>query len=715
MSRPGPQQAPLPEAARTEGLRLAELAGPTAIAVTQPVLGPLGETPETFVAIGATTATIVLFGLLIALGPLLVVGAVALASRLGGERTRRMVQLGLLALLSGGAGVVIARGLDAGPTGRVLAGLVAGAVTIVAYRQWLAARTFLRFAAVAPVVLLGVFLFLSPVSSLVLPQSGGATAPDVADGEHPPVVMLVFDELPTVSLMDGDGRIDEELFPNLARMAGTSTWYRNATTTSPKTAAALPALLTGRLHERDEGRSSIYTDHPANLFSLLAGRYEMNVHQWTTDLCPPGSCPTPQGDAAADPQAAALLAGGLSVSGERPFATLVDEAVELWRTSVWPFSSPSAPTYTVLGVEEAADVAQPGLEFLASLDGTDGPRLDYLHAPVPHQPWFLLPSGDHYTTPHPPWGVELPDGRPGDFMVWSEPGEPSHGDYWAAAARSRHLLQLQWTDRLVGAVMDRLEDLGRWDDAVVVVTSDHGVSFAAGESLRTPGPRTETELAWVPLLIKDPGQTAGEVDDANVLLIDVLPTVAELAGLEPDWEVDGRSLVGDVARDDVKPLVVNDPQDWPERGPGDIVHLRPEGLAELRQAGPWGTPGDPLRVWRIDPHGDLIGRQVADLERCEAPHIEVDLDEHWAGSVDQRQQRGALRLWLEARVNDDQLRDVAVAIDGVVAGWAPTRPSGEGATNLGVLLAAPIVAERSGQAALYEIASGDGCQLAPLG
>jgi hypothetical protein len=45
----------------------------------------------------------------------------------------------------------------------------------------------------------------------------------VVPADAAPVVMVMFDGLSTGTLLDGEGRIDAELYPNLARLAGDST------------------------------------------------------------------------------------------------------------------------------------------------------------------------------------------------------------------------------------------------------------------------------------------------------------------------------------------------------------------------------------------------------------------------------------------------------------------------------------------------------------
>ena len=74
-----------------------------------------------------------------------------------------------------------------------------------------------------------------------------------------PIVHVVFDELPLSTLVGADGDIDAKLFPNFARLARASTWYRNATTVNDLTAAAVPAQLTGEQPGRTSCRPSATT------------------------------------------------------------------------------------------------------------------------------------------------------------------------------------------------------------------------------------------------------------------------------------------------------------------------------------------------------------------------------------------------------------------------------------------------------------------------
>ena len=90
-------------------------------------------------------------------------------------------------------------------------------------------------------------------------------------------MLVILDELPVQSLMDAHGRVDARLFPNFARLAADATWYRDTASVDQDTPYAVPAILDGRLPRQE--RLPVAADHPQNIFSLLAGRYELHVRR----------------------------------------------------------------------------------------------------------------------------------------------------------------------------------------------------------------------------------------------------------------------------------------------------------------------------------------------------------------------------------------------------------------------------------------------------
>lgn len=101
-------------------------------------------------------------------------------------------------------------------------------------------------------------------------------------------------------------------------------------------------------------------------------------------------------------------------------------------------------------------------------------------------------------------------------------------------------------DRGVGEVLDLLERLGRYDDALVVVTSDHGESFLDHRVWVGHGIGLLDDEIAIPMMVKFPGGVGGGMRiDALVDLLDVVPTVLDVLGLEIDRDlVEGESLLG---------------------------------------------------------------------------------------------------------------------------------------------------------------------------
>jgi iduronate 2-sulfatase len=100
---------------------------------------------------------------------------------------------------------------------------------------------------------------------------------------------------------------------------------------------------------------------------------------------------------------------------------------------------------------------------------------------------------------------------------------------------------VSFIDAQLKIVLDALKESGHWDDTVVIFTSDHG--YHLGDHFLW-GKVTLFDIgARVPFLIRAPGLTkAGTTSEAMVELIDIYPTVAELAGLTLPEHLQGVSV-----------------------------------------------------------------------------------------------------------------------------------------------------------------------------
>ncbi len=395
--------------------------------------------------------------------------------------------------------------------------------------------------------------------------------------------MVVMDEFPLESLLDGTGKIDAALYPNFAKLASGSTWYRNDATVAPYTEAAVPAILTGRL-PKDPGLVPVAASYPENLFTLLGDKYRLNVHERITRLCPSSLCTQTRRDQA-------RTSGGLR--------RLVRETLSLWADDASPERQP-----TQINLGKIADANQrafaTGRQFVASLQPATRPQLDYLHILLPHQGWHYIGTGQDY---------EQTGVAPGlVYYSWTSP--------WSAlTGKQRHLLQLQAADTLLGQIVAKLKSFGEYDSSLVVVTADHGVAFDDGDSFRGVSAQNYPQIMWTPLFVKQPGQVAGKVDDRRVRSIDVLPTMADLLHTKIPWKIDGKSVLGQPTPDGPRQIF-----EWdlnvlqPPPGSKYIRVDGPAGFAEAIKGQATDATGDPrLRLYRIGPRGALIGLQAEPL------------------------------------------------------------------------------------------------------
>jgi arylsulfatase A-like enzyme len=99
-------------------------------------------------------------------------------------------------------------------------------------------------------------------------------------------------------------------------------------------------------------------------------------------------------------------------------------------------------------------------------------------------------------------------------------------------------------DAELSRVREALTTLGLQDRVVIAFISDHGEEFQE-HGRQFHGQSVYGELTNVPLIFWGPGHVAaGKVVDGTVQLIDVMPTLIELAGLRPPPHLQGRSLAG---------------------------------------------------------------------------------------------------------------------------------------------------------------------------
>jgi choline-sulfatase len=177
------------------------------------------------------------------------------------------------------------------------------------------------------------------------------------------------------------------------------------------------------------------------------------------------------------------------------------------------------------------------------------------------------------------------------FFLWVHYYDPHH-EYEAhpetahlgSGERDRYDQEIRFTDLHIGRLVADLKSRGLWDKTIFVITGDHGEGFGE-HGIALHGYHLYAAQTKVPLIVRVPG-LAPRVSTTAVGHVDILPTLANLAGAQPNPDMMGRSLV---------PLLAGAPDD-----PDRVVfqQLSYEGNHELRGA----ATADCHLIYNVSPH-----------------------------------------------------------------------------------------------------------------
>ncbi len=313
--------------------------------------------------------------------------------------------------------------------------------------------------------------------------------------KHRPVVMVLLDALSPSFLSCYGGR--EGLTPNIDRMASEGVRFNNAWAQATYTIASVSSTLTSNYtwkHSSWKESTKVLDD----------------VKRWPEHF-----------DAAGYRTAAVVCSpnGASRLGLERGFETYK----ELFTSAI-----------REKGVPYAEEVI-PAVEAIVK-QGDERPLFLWIHIIEPHEPY------------HPPesWRGRFGGDYKGDVTgddetLWNirrRDIAPSEEDI--AHLRHEYEENLGYVDEMLGKMRGSLEQLGLWDEAVFFLFSDHGEGFMQhdGEvfSGMGHGSTVYEEMVQIPLIVNLPGDLGrtGEVSDSLAAGIDLLPTAADLVGIDPD-------------------------------------------------------------------------------------------------------------------------------------------------------------------------------------
>jgi arylsulfatase A-like enzyme len=214
----------------------------------------------------------------------------------------------------------------------------------------------------------------------------------------------------------------------------------------------------------------------------------------------------------------------------------------------WTFKAPDGTAELHKGIgltpETSRHIGDAAVEFLSTRHDT--PFFLHVNFAAPHDP-RLVPPG--YERAYDPAAIPLPANflpehpfdhgnlRGRDEILFRFPRDPAE----VRAELAVYYALISDMDAQIGRMLAALRASGRFENTVIIFTSDQGMAMGSHGLMGKQNCYEHTLNA--PLVFRGPGIPAGRVLEAECYLRDLFPTTCELAGVPVPATVQGRSLV----------------------------------------------------------------------------------------------------------------------------------------------------------------------------
>ncbi|HVC34149.1 MAG TPA: sulfatase, partial [Chloroflexota bacterium] len=382
----------------------------------------------------------------------------------------------------------------------------------------------------------------TPIQSVPVPDPvavATAPAPTPAAPRQPNVLLVTIDTLRSDRL--GSYGYAQAHTPILDQLAREGVRFDYAICQLPQTDPSHAALLTGRyastngvkVHMVDKLRAGSQTI--ASVFEA-AGYQTAGIYSWVS--LDPQFCGLNQGFQTYDGY---VLNRGAIFSDprlEQLAATFrqIKAAVPIVRTADVAFGGSQDIEASLDG---RADITNAAVFKWLDDHATVGPFFLWVHYYDPHYPYSPPTGYDHIL------GLDYHGSIDGSVDTIHKIEDHTLSPSAADIARMEELYQgeIAFTDAQFGKLLDYLTKLGVADDTIIAVTGDHGESFGEHDDWTHGLKVYETEIR-VPLFMRYQRRLPpGTAVTAPAQLIDIMPTLLDLAGLQAKQAVQGTSLL----------------------------------------------------------------------------------------------------------------------------------------------------------------------------
>lgn len=425
----------------------------------------------------------------------------------------------------------------------------------------------------------------------ILLSTDGPDSSSVIGNKEVSVLQIVLDEFPAYALLGSDGKINAERFPGFAELAKGSTWYRNSVAVSNFTHQAVPAILAGTFPSAEGG--PFLSEYPKNIFTVFGGKTKVAAIEPVTSLCPQKLCGVvgPANGIFDAKRFGYFLRDAGYVYGQRVFPIAIRKYVPSIDGTWGGFGAVAdkfKDSFDVGALTQVEAIARGVRELVNDPE----PRVQVVHALVPHAPWRLTPDmrvaplSPSITTSNP----ESEDGVRDEYQTF--------------------LHQLGAADAEIMSLINTLKKNNRWNSTMVVVTADHGISFLPTLPQRhTDFVDTDQadDIFRIPTFVKYPNQKTGTVSDCAISNLDLLPTILSVTKTSTDWEFAGESLDTTCPNGRTRKVVSATGESTIMSGGFEILEARSDHYATVV-----ANVGSMRRVAAVGNSASLIGTRISE-------------------------------------------------------------------------------------------------------
>jgi len=393
-----------------------------------------------------------------------------------------------------------------------------------------------------------------------------AAESSMAQSKKPNVLFICIDDLRPDLKVYGNQMVHS---PNIDKLAGQATLFKNQYVTQPTCGASRYSLLTGRLPRKavDLKNEAIEVQISGKARTNVPETFVDNLRRngyYTVGIGKVSHSPDGQVYGYNEPKSnkpelpnswdEMLFDSGKWGTGWNAFFGYADGSNRQGKKGeVKPYENADVPDDSYpdgltanLAIKKLKELAAKKEPFLLGV-GFFKPHLPFT---APKKYWDLYDESKITITPSPdlPENVNAASLHPSVEFNQYQLGEEKTSlqkpvsDAYARKLKHAYYASVSYTDAQVGKVLDELKELGLAENTIIVLWSDHGWHLG---DYRVWGKHTifDQSLRSV-LIVKTPASKTAAVRDQVVSSIDIYPTLMELCGVKTLPELDGKSFAG---------------------------------------------------------------------------------------------------------------------------------------------------------------------------